>query len=108
MNSIRTPVSVLLSYVPIMATVVTCFFSVVLARATLRYVKDARRRRQFLLIRRFATAILLVVILVMGFVNGAKLFCFSDNLCAVPSGDAQISGEFFQGQRERPTDQAGA
>src|ERR1700729_3381450 len=39
MNSIRTPVSVLLSYVPIMATVVTCFFSVVLARATLRYVE---------------------------------------------------------------------
>src|ERR1700728_133382 len=39
MNSIRTPVSVLLSYVPIMATVVTCFFSVVLARATWRYVE---------------------------------------------------------------------
>src|ERR1700733_7632208 len=38
-NSIRVPVSVLLSYVPIMATVVTCFFSVVLARATLRYVE---------------------------------------------------------------------
>jgi small-conductance mechanosensitive channel len=43
-------------------------------RATLRYVKDARRRRQFLLIRRFATAILLVVILVMGFVSNFSSF----------------------------------
>jgi len=38
-NSIRVPFSTLLSYVPIIATVVTCFFSVVLARATLRYVE---------------------------------------------------------------------
>jgi len=29
----------LVSYVPVLATVVTCFFSVVLARATLRYVE---------------------------------------------------------------------
>jgi hypothetical protein len=38
-NSIRVPFSTLLSYVPIIATVVTCFFSVILARATLRYVE---------------------------------------------------------------------
>jgi hypothetical protein len=39
MDSIRIPFSALIGYVPILATVVTCFFSVVLARATLRYVE---------------------------------------------------------------------
>jgi len=38
-NSYRIPFLTLISYVPIVATVVTCFFSVVLARATLRYVE---------------------------------------------------------------------
>ncbi|HLW83585.1 MAG TPA: hypothetical protein VKR60_00140 [Candidatus Sulfotelmatobacter sp.] len=38
-DSIRLPFSSLISYIPIIATVVTCFFSVVLARATLRYVE---------------------------------------------------------------------
>jgi hypothetical protein len=38
-NSYRIPFSTLLSYIPIVATVVTCFFSIVLARATLRYVE---------------------------------------------------------------------
>ena len=38
-NSYRIPFSTLISYIPIVATVVTCFFSVVLARATLRYVE---------------------------------------------------------------------
>jgi hypothetical protein len=38
-NSMRIPFSTLVSYIPIIATVVTCFFSVVLARATLRYVE---------------------------------------------------------------------
>jgi len=38
-------------------------------RATFRYVHDARRRRQFLLVRRFATSILMVVVIVMGFVS---------------------------------------
>src|SRR6202034_3838918 len=46
MNSIRTPVSVLLSYVPIMATVVTCFFSLVLAPATVRYVEATDKGQQ--------------------------------------------------------------
>ena len=38
-NSMRVPFSTLLSYVPIIATIVTTFFSIVLARATLRYVE---------------------------------------------------------------------
>ena len=38
-NSYRIPFTTFISYVPIIATVVTCFFSVVLARATLRYVE---------------------------------------------------------------------
>src|SRR6266700_7460444 len=38
-SSYRIPFSTLLSYIPIVATVVTCFFSIVLARATLRYVE---------------------------------------------------------------------
>jgi len=41
-DSIRSfpiPLSTLISYIPVMATVVTCFFSVILARATLRYVE---------------------------------------------------------------------
>jgi len=38
-NSYRIPFTTFISYIPIIATVVTCFFSVVLARATLRYVE---------------------------------------------------------------------
>ena len=38
-NSFRLPFTTLVSYIPVIATVVTCFFSVVLARATLRYVE---------------------------------------------------------------------
>src|SRR5215831_2052374 len=33
------PFTTLISYIPVIATVVTCFFSVILARATLRYVE---------------------------------------------------------------------
>jgi hypothetical protein len=35
----RIPVTGLITYIPVIATVVTCYFSVVLARATLRYVE---------------------------------------------------------------------
>lgn len=35
----RIPFSSLINYIPVVATVVTCFFSVILARATLRYVE---------------------------------------------------------------------
>src|SRR5271166_653516 len=38
-NTFRMSFTTLVSYIPIIATVVTCFFSVVLARATLRYVE---------------------------------------------------------------------
>jgi len=38
-NSFRLPFTTLVSYIPVIATVVTCLFSVVLARATLRYVE---------------------------------------------------------------------
>jgi hypothetical protein len=34
----RLPFTALLAYIPVLATVVTCYFSVILARATLRYV----------------------------------------------------------------------
>jgi hypothetical protein len=38
-NQWRIPFSTLISYVPVIATIVTTFFSIVLARATLRYVE---------------------------------------------------------------------
>ncbi len=38
-HALRIPLSTLVSYIPVIATVVTCFFSVILARATLRYVE---------------------------------------------------------------------
>jgi len=38
-NSVRISVSTLVTYIPLIATIVTSFFSVILARATLRYVK---------------------------------------------------------------------
>jgi hypothetical protein len=39
-NSFRISLSTLVSYIPLIATVVTCMFSVILARATLRYVES--------------------------------------------------------------------
>lgn len=39
MNSYRIPFTTLISYIPVIATVVTTLFSVILARATLRYVE---------------------------------------------------------------------
>ncbi len=38
-DSLRIPFSTLISYIPVIATIVTTFFSIVLARATLRYVE---------------------------------------------------------------------
>jgi hypothetical protein len=40
-NSSSLPVSVLVNYIPLAATVVTCILSVILARATLRYAEAA-------------------------------------------------------------------
>src|SRR5258708_11928459 len=39
-QSFRIPLTTLVSYIPVIATVVTCFFSLILARATLRYVES--------------------------------------------------------------------
>jgi len=38
-QSFHIPLSTLVTYIPVIATVVTCFFSLILARATLRYVE---------------------------------------------------------------------
>jgi hypothetical protein len=38
-HTLRVPFSTIVSYIPLVATIVTCFFSVILARATLRYVE---------------------------------------------------------------------
>ena len=38
-NSFRMSFTTLVTYIPLIATVLTCFFSVILARATLRYVE---------------------------------------------------------------------
>jgi hypothetical protein len=40
LNQFRIPFSTLISYIPVIATIVTTFFSIVLARATLRYVES--------------------------------------------------------------------
>jgi hypothetical protein len=39
-NQLHLPFTTLISYIPVIATIVTTFFSVVLARATLRYVES--------------------------------------------------------------------
>jgi hypothetical protein len=39
-NQFRIPLSTLISYIPVIATIVTTCFSVILARATLRYVES--------------------------------------------------------------------
>src|SRR5579862_2601030 len=39
-DSLRIPFSTLISYIPVIATIVTTFFSIILARATLRYVES--------------------------------------------------------------------
>ena len=39
LNQFRIPFSTLISYIPVIATIVTTLFSVILARATLRYVE---------------------------------------------------------------------
>jgi hypothetical protein len=43
MDSLRIPWSTLITYIPVLATLVTTFFSVILARATLRYVEATDR-----------------------------------------------------------------
>jgi len=48
---------------------IVLFISEIWRRATFRYLHDARRRRQFLLLRRIAVAIALLTIIVIGFVS---------------------------------------
>lgn len=42
-DTVRLPFTTLLSYVPVLATIVTTYFSIILARATLRYVEATDR-----------------------------------------------------------------
>ena len=42
-DSLRIPFTTLISYIPVLTTIVTTFFSVILARATLRYVESTDR-----------------------------------------------------------------
>jgi small-conductance mechanosensitive channel len=44
-------------------------FSEIWRRATFRYVSDVRRRRQFLILRRFVIGFLMVIVVVVGFVS---------------------------------------
>jgi len=60
---------VLHAVILLVAIAIVLFISEVWRRATFRYLHDARRRRQFLLLRRVAVAIALVVIIVIGFVS---------------------------------------
>ena len=53
----------------LVALVVLFLLSELWRRATYRYVHDTRRRRQLLLVRRFATGFLMAVVIVMGFLS---------------------------------------
>lgn len=62
--------SLVLHAVILLASIaIVLFISEIWRRATFRYLHDARRRRQFLLLRRVAVAIALLVIIVIGFVS---------------------------------------
>ncbi len=51
------------------ALIVLVMISELWRRATLKYVHDSRRRRQLLLVRRFATTIVMIFAIVMGFIS---------------------------------------
>ena len=53
----------------VVALAVLLFLSELWRRFTFRYVHDARRRRQFLILRRFVVGFLTAVILILGFVS---------------------------------------
>jgi small-conductance mechanosensitive channel len=53
----------------LLALVVVFVLSELWRHATYRYVSDARRRRQLMLIRRFVTAFLMLVVIALGFVS---------------------------------------
>ena len=51
------------------ALAIVAGFSALWRRATVRYVRDARRRRQLLLVRRFVSGFLMLLIVIFGFVS---------------------------------------
>jgi hypothetical protein len=53
----------------LIALVFVLLLSEVWRRATYRYVRDARRRRQVMLVRRFVTGFLMVLVIALGFVS---------------------------------------
>jgi len=52
-----------------LALVIVLVLSDIWRRLTFRYIKDARRRRQFLLLRRFVVGFLIGLVLILGFVS---------------------------------------
>ena len=56
-------------FVIILALALVAAFSAVTRRAIYRYVRDARRRRQVLLLRRFVTGFLMFVVIALGFLS---------------------------------------
>jgi small-conductance mechanosensitive channel len=52
-----------------LALAMVLILSEIWRRLTFRYIKDARRRRQFLVLRRFVVGFLIGVVLIMGFVS---------------------------------------
>jgi small-conductance mechanosensitive channel len=52
-----------------LALAIVLILSDIWRRLTFRYIKDARRRRQFLVLRRFVVGFLIGVVLVLGFVS---------------------------------------
>ena len=53
----------------LIALLLVFFLSELWRRTTYRYVKDARRRRQLLLIRRFVTVFAMAIVIVLGFIS---------------------------------------
>jgi len=53
----------------LLALAVILLLSEIWRRVTFRYVKDARRRRQFLVLRRVVIGFLIVIVLILGFVS---------------------------------------
>jgi len=67
----------------LLAVIIVLGLSEVWLRATFRYVHDARKRHQLLILRRVVTAILMAIIIVLGFVSEfASLATFAGFLTA--------------------------
>ncbi len=64
LRSLLTRIAIILFALGIVAV-----FSMLWRRATLRYVRDSRRRRQLLLIRRFVIGFLMTVVVALGFIS---------------------------------------